>query len=1315
MTTPPVSEETTADISIEISTADSVRSHIPVALSPVPEFSEIPTKEVVINAGDPEKHPVTGTDENGGRRVESKGELGAYFRLWSYATPLDRLLHLCGFLAACGAGAVLPIMTIIFGNMVDVFNSLEGGFVNGVREPPSNVEDFRRKINKYSLWFVYLFIGKFILVYIHTTVFTLAGIRMTRSIRLAYIKSLLRQDIPYFDMCLPGSVATRITTNANMIQTGLSEKVGVGIQGFSMLTTAFVVAFIQNWKLTFVTATTVPVAVAGVVIAVRIDSKLESELLEIYSRAAGLAEEVLGSIRNVVAFAANEKLGKRYNEYLAAAEILGVKKGPMLGLQYSSEFFGTYCAYALCFWYGIRLMMAGEIRDGGTIVTVFFNMIFATGAVMMVAPSMADFTKAAVAAKDVLEMIDRVPAIDSPSDAEQPANLENRIEFRNVGFRYPSRPSVKVLDGVNLVFEAHKTTALVGASGSGKSTIIGLLERWYDPEEGDVFLDGQDIRGLNLKGLRGKIGLVQQEPMLFNDTIYNNVVHGLAGTLDENLPEKEEEERVKKACIEANAHEFIKALPEGYKTIVGERAGKLSGGEKQRIAIARSIISNPSILLLDEATSALDPNSEGIVQAALDRASESRTTVMIAHKLSTVKKADKIIVMNKGLIIEEGTHDSLLQKKGAYYRLVQAQNLDSAGPESESRVVNSENSSVAGGAEAETEGDVGGESSQWDLNKVETSDFTVREPLQPEDVSRKFSLVKCLAIIFKEQQQLWPWFACGFLAAFAAGAVFPVQAVLFSKIVTVFQLPREALQQKGNFWALMFFILALMTVASYAALGFFLTVAGSFVSRFYRAEYFSAMMSQDISFFDRPENSSASLTSRLSMDPQQLQDLVSGNIGLICVVLVNLISNCALALLVGWKLALVAVFGTLPPIFLAGFFRLRLDMRAHDRSAKFFLESSRFASEAVGAIRTVASLTLEDAVLRRYEERLQKSVRDGVLHTVRVMALFGLSDSIELLGMGLAFWYGGNLLADHEMRTKQFFIVFVAVIFGGQAAGIIFAFTKNFTKARSSANQIIALKSQKPPINGSTGQDLKPSDDPIAVEFRDVKFRYPTRSKVTVLRDLNLKILKGQTVGLVGPSGCGKTTVISLLERFYDPTSGTILINSKALTSLNVAQHRAKVSLVSQEPTLYQGSIRENILLGAPDDTKEEVIIKACKDANIHTFISSLPESYTTDCGSKGIALSGGQRQRIAIARALIRDPDILLLDEATSALDTESEKVVQEALVRASRGRTTIAVAHRLSTIQHADVIFVFDNGRIVEEGTHDELLRKGGKYYHM
>lgn len=1259
--------------------------------------------------------------EKGGSE-KKKSTLHYFFRVhWAYSTPLDHILRLVGLVAAIAAGVAMPLMTIVFGASVNVFNQHALGEVSG--------DVLYDEITKNALWLLYLFIARFFLVYIHSTCFGLVGIRVTSAFRLDFIRSMVRQDVSFIDSCAPGIVASTISNNADMVENSSTEKVGSLLQNLAMFVAAFVVAFARQWKLTLVVATTLPVLFLGYNITFGLDAKIEAKIMEINNLASGLVEEALGTVRIVTAFAAGGKLSRKYDRSLAEAQKLGFRKGPVIGGQWSVEFFTTYCAYALAWFYGIKLLNDGEV-GGGQVITVLLAVLLGTTAASNVAPGFGDFAKGSAAAQGMFTMIDRRSDIDPLANTgKRPDHFDGTVELRNVSFAYPSRPSALVLRNLSVTFEAGKVTALVGASGSGKSTIVGLIERWFELPDGSIHVDGHDIADLNVRWLRGRIGLVQQDPVLFSDTIYNNIVHGLYKTLNESLPESEKRQLVRQACIQAFADEFIQDLPDKYDTRVGERGALLSGGQKQRIAIARSIISDPQILLLDEATSALDPEAEAKVQASLDNVSKSRTTILVAHKLSTVKKADKIVVMGKGEVIEQGTHQSLLELGGAYSKLVNGQSLHTkqSDPQKQSMApsISSENKEETTSESFSAVSQEAVEDIQDDKIRVEAGSHEQEE--EERDVSRDLSLLRLLGIIiFKDQRKIWPLFLFGTICSAAGGLLFPAQAVLFGSSIPTLQIPRsDYLVERGNFWALMYFVFSLGVLICYLGVGFFWTMASSHAGRFYRREYFDAMLRQDVAFFDIVGHGAAEMTGRLSLHPQRLQSLISTNMALIIVIIVDIISCFILAIAFGWKLGLVITAGGMPTLFCAGYFRLRLEMANEDRLTKMYLESARFASEAIGALRTVSSLALEEKILDAFRARLAECSRHELRSKMITMIVHSFAESVNLAVTSLAFWYGGKLLSDDEYNLRTFFIVFMAVLIGSQTAGVLFGYSSDVSRAHSATNHIYAMRQSQPPINTSMGANNEPSPDEKAatIEFRDVTFAYPGRLNRHVLRGLNLQIQKGHSVGIVGASGCGKSTIIALLERFYDISSGNLLIGGVPISDLDVHHHRSRLGLVSQETTLFQGTIRDNILLGLPDDEANapkafDRVEQACKSAHMHDFIRSLPDGYSTDIGNRGVALSGGQRQRLAIARALIREPDILLFDEATSALDTTSEALVQTAIEEVSRenpGRTTIAVAHRLSTIRRCDCIFVLHAGQVVEQGTHDELVEKKGRYYGM
>ncbi|KAL4772992.1 P-loop containing nucleoside triphosphate hydrolase protein [Aspergillus nidulans var. acristatus] len=1229
-----------------------------------------------------------------------------YFRVWGYSSVQDHVIRVTGLFAAIACGAALPLMTLVFGTLIDNFNDWAAGKLSP--------DEFRSRVSQNALWFTYLFIGILVLSSFNTACLRLTATRCVRALRHDFIRSILRQDLSYFDNCLPGTVATVLSSNADLVEIGLGEKLGIAVEGVAQLCAAFAVAFARQWKLTLVVAATLPLAMLVIVVTVILETKITTKILAIYSTAGGIAEEALASTHIVKAYNAAAKLQARYDSYLEKATQLGVKRGPIRGIQYGAQFAIMFCAYALAWFYGIQLLVKGEIESGGYLITVLTSVLIGSQSLTLIGPFIGEVSKTSAAAQELFQVIDRMPNIDSlSSDGRTLTGVTGHISFRKVSFAYSSRPSVRVLDDVTVDFEAGKTTAIVGSSGSGKSTILALISRLFDPLSGSVLLDGRPIHELNIRWLRSQIGSVQQEPVLFSDSIFVNVCHGFFGTDMDRLPEHERRVLVQKACEAAFAHHFIQGLPEQYDTPVGAGDGLLSGGQKQRIAIARSIIRNPPILLLDEATSGLDSKAEGTVQAALNNVSKTRTTIIVAHRLSTVQRADKIVVLHKGRLVEQGSHRELLAKKGTYFDLVAAQTEDGIISTAGDQNGTSEADSVPVKKEA-----------LEDYNSAissQSSKATTRE--------KRVSLLKCLFILFRGRIQLWPLFFCGLIVSIGAGSVFPVQAVVFSRAILIFQFPLPAMASEmlheGNFWGIIYIVLAVSVLICYAGLGFFFTVAASFLSGTYRSRYFAAMLNQDISFFEEEDQSAGVMTGRLSTDPQRIEDLISLCLGFILLVVVNVLASCILALAVGWRLALVAIFGCLPPLFLAGYVRVRLEITSQERTTRLYLESARFATEAINAIRTVASLTLEEKVIQMYDERLSHTSPKFIRITLVSAILLGLCESLYLATLGLIFWYGVKLLSQGEYNVETFFMVFVAVIFGGQAAGFLLGYTVNTAKAHTAANNIIHLLGSRPSINASTGrQETVQSDSDTAIEFKDVHFSYPARPTVPVLQGLSFKVKKGEHIGVVGASGCGKTTVISLLERFYEAGSGEILINGIPLQDIDVHSHRARIGLVTQNPTLYQGSIRDNVLIGISishnedlDGQIEEKLTKAYKDASIQDFIQSLPEGQQTDPGTRGLALSGGQRQRIAIARALIRDPELLLFDEATSALDTENERLVQEAIERVSHGpgRTTISVAHRLTTVRRCDRILVLHAGRVEEEGTHAELMARRGRYYQM
>ena len=1061
------------------------------------------------------------------------------------------------------------------------------------------------------MYFIYLAIGEFCTIYICTVGFIYTGEHIAGKIREQYLAAILRQNIAFFDKLGAGEITTRITADTNLVQDGISEKIALTLTAMATFVTAFVIAFIKNWKLTLILSATVFALVLTMGGGSTFIVKYNKQSLESYALGGSVAEEVISSIRNATAFGTQDKLARQYDKHLTEAEVWGKKLKTVLAIMISGMMGIMFLNYGLAFWMGSRFIVDGQ-ASLSDVLTITLSIMIGAFSLGNVAPNAQAFTTSVAAAGKIFNTIDRTSPLNPMSDdGIKLDRVEGTVELKNIRHIYPSRADVVVMENVNLKVPAGKTTALVGASGSGKSTIVGLVERFYDPVGGQVYLDGHEVSKLNLKWLRQQISLVSQEPTLFGTTIFGNIRHGLIGTEHENDSIEQQKILVENAAKMANAHDFVMGLPEGYATNVGERGFLLSGGQKQRIAIARAMVSDPKILLLDEATSALDTKSEGVVQAALDVAAQGRTTIVIAHRLSTIKTADNIVVMSQGRIVEQGSHDDLLEKEGAYYNLVEAQRISAAKEEKQFEDLEDAKSIVD---EEELERSISPEKmpSRQNLQRLATGKSISSAILENKQhgSGRQYSLWTLIKFVGGfNKPEVW-LMLIGLFFSIIAGGGNPTQSVFFGKSIVALSLPpnmHAKLRHDANFWSLMYLMLAIVQIISFSAQGTAFAYCSERLVHRARDKAFRAMLRQDIAFFDKEENSAGALTSFLSTETTHLAGMSGVTLGTILVVTTTLVAAISLACAINYKLALVCA-ATIPILLSCGFLRFWMLARFQNRAKKAYESSASYACEATAAIRTVASLTREDDVWEHYHQALVEQSKKSFRSILRSSILYAASQSFMFLCTALGFWYGGTLIANGEISELGFFVCFSAIIFGAQSAGTIFSFAPDMGKAKQAAKELKILFDRVPAIDAWSHEGACFSDMEGNIEFRDVHFRYPTRPEQPVLRGLDLTVRRGQYVALVGASGCGKSTTIALMERFYDPLSGGVFVDGREISSLNINDYRGFLALVSQEPTLYQGSIRENVLLGVnKDDVPEEAIVQACKDANIYDFILSLP------------------------------------------------------------------------------------------------------------
>lgn len=871
----------------------------------------------------------------------------------------------------------------------------------------------------------------------------------------------------------------------------------------------------------------------------------------------------------------------------------------------SNIFVTSYAANALAFWEGSRLIASGSITAGdgaGTVYTVVLLILDASFVVGQFGPFLQTFALAAAAGQKIISLLDRP---DSPINVYSTEGLpmpdKSDIVLEKVSFAYPARPSLTVIKDVSLTFEAGKVTAVVGPSGSGKSTIAALLMRFYDPASGRVLIGGSDLRELNLRAYRKHVALVDQEPVLFAGTIMQNIRHGLLHAPP--LTDAESDQRCYQAARDANAFTFVDTLPDAFDTPIGGRgANLLSGGQRQRVSLARALVADPRILLLDEPTSALDANSEALVQDALERARvKSRTTVVIAHRLATVRNADKIIVMTAGKVVEEGTHEVLVEQKGVYYELVRAQSL--LGGESSTSSLSSATTRVEDmAAERVEQGD---------------QDVVLEEPEML--YSAGTLLRRCLDMSKPDAVII----AIGLIASIATGGIIMGESIVFGNLISILndQKASTVLNDRAAFFSLIFFVLALIALFAYTISGSAFGIVSERLIRRIRDKSLRTILRQDIAWFQSPLHSPGALISMLNMDTGHLSGLSGVILGTVCSVTTSMLGGIILAHIVAWKIAIV-LLPAVPVVVVSGFLRLRVLAKFEQRHETAYLGAAALATEACTAIRTVAALGREHDVVKLYEEAVDKPYRESLRFIIQGNFWLALALAITYPVYALAYYWGSRQVREGHYTTQEFFIVLPALLFSAQASGQMFSLAPEVTRAKTAALSVFKLHDQKATIdvdNASPSFSLGAEEKSAPrgkgkVEFRNVHFRYATRPTVPVLRGLSLTVNPGQFVAFVGSSGAGKSSAVALLERFYDVNTGSVLVDDEDVRALPVRTHRSRIALVGQDPCLFPGSIAFNIGLGSPPARAagRAEVEAVCKMCGLHDFVMSLPQGYET-------------------------------------------------------------------------------------------------------
>ncbi|KAL5288061.1 pgp-2.2 family protein [Megaselia abdita] len=1128
---------------------------------------------------------VNGDCENERREPKEEQYKSSFFALYKYSNTSDKLLYILGVLCAIITGLLTPLNSLIFGNLADEMVVYGNQIKNGEE---ADQEGFLGAVRRFALYNTLIGVVMLICSYLAVTCFNYAAQNQVFIIRSKFFLSVLHQDISWYDKNQSVEFASRM--NEDLKKNG---------RRFGR----------EGWLLALACCSSLPVTLVSFGMVSCVTSKLSKQELDVYAKAGNIAEETFTAIRTVKAFEGQDLECERYERQLIHAKNVNIKRGIFSAVGFGILWFFIYAFYGLAFWYGVKLILGeiGKPEDEivytpGTMITVFFSIMMGSTSIAMASPYIEALGVAKGASVKVFKLIEQIPTINPLNRKGKFTDKEFKsIEFKDIQFSYPTREEVQVLNGINIKIQKGETVALVGSSGCGKSTCIQLLQRFYDPDSGEILFNGDNLKDLDVE----------------------------------------------------------------WVMILWWEKEELSSQEMKPLRLWTRIVKLKFKQFLRRQVKA----------------------IIVAHRLSTIRQADRIIVLNKGRIVESGTHDDLMELRKEYYNLVMTQlgDLDDFNNNPENTTKDKQLFEYRINDKTEI------------LEQDEECVQTKVEDLEEDDI-KDISLMH----IIKMNKTEWPFILTGSLASIIMGFSSPLFAIIFGNILEALSDEDiDIVTSKSNTYSFYFGLTGVIVgVATFLTI-FCFTIAGELLTKRLRGLAFRAMLRQELGWFDDKANGTGSLCARLSGDAAAVQGATGQRIGTIIQSLATLVLSLGLSMFYQWKLGFVALSFT-PFILIATYLQAKV-MEQENMGTKKSLEScTKLAVEVVSNVRTVVSLGRETMFHTQYVELLAPSITQAKKNTHYRGVVYGLAESVMYFAYATCMFYGGQLVVNTGLPYGDVFKVSQALIMGTMSIANTLAFAPNFQKGVQAAKYMFALFNRQPRVQ-----------DPSPYQITQKK-SWKSNGNVTFQENMN--VYEGQTVALVGPSGCGKSTCIQLLQRFYDPYRGIVAVDESDVKSVTQKTLRQQLGIVSQEPALFDRTISENIAYG--DNSREvgqDEIIEAAKKANIHNFIASLPLGYETRLGERGTQLSGGQKQRVAIARALLRNPKILLLDEATSALDAESEKVVQEALETAMVGRTSLTIAHRLSTIIDSDVILVFDAGKIVEKGTHKELLAIRGAYYNL
>ena len=1260
--------------------------------------------------------PASSDSKEAKKTKEAELPRSTFFELFYFAGPKQRVyLYLAIFLSVL-QGFCLPGFSILFGQIsYDLSTSM-----------PDNVLGAAAKNA-----------GILLSIGVVTHIFAQVAVILwnktlndqLEAIKLGYFAALLRKNTTWYDRQRIEALSAQYMEDVGSLNVLFCEKMNSLFHNTTMAFSGFIVGIIVGWSYSLLLLALIPIVAIGGTVFGLVMSKQQDYQASLFARAGSVCEQTFSFIKTVKSLGGEEHETEKFDLAIRTVRDKTIRSNLKVALSFGLFFFSMLVMYSLAFYLGSRVIKNHWWNDNmsenynlGHILSIFLGVTTGFLSLGSVIPVLKDVVNARIAMGRILYFIRNKD--EEFSGVYAPAEFHGLIEFENVSFSYPSNPDRKILQNLSVRILPGQKVGIIGPSGGGKSTIIQLLMRYYDPTAGRITIDGVDIRDFDLKYLRARLGLVMQQPVLFADTVRVNLLMGIEH--DQIITDEQMEE----ALTRCKAREFVANLKEGLDEFVGNLGEKLSGGQKQRLAIARTLLRNPTVLVFDEATSALDRRNEAAIQKTIDEVSKGKTSITIAHRLVTVKNSDLILVLKDGLLIERGNHKTLMEIPSSYYReLVEKQTMSSEeGPETGDSDLEEDREVAEISEVSQTSRPADVHETRRLLAPIQPLESQTQAPLKEKTKKEDLRLMEFMT------DSKWIIVA-GMVAAAVNGSVMPVFGTILGFVISnlgkLDALNKGAQEIPGvleydqveSQIHLHFGLFLMLAVISYIAssLQYYIFVyIGDRYSYNIRYQYFRRTLFQDMAYHDSEENTPGAISSRLSNECKSVNSLISTYLGTICQSVSAFLVGNVVAICFSWRLGLVGL-GLSPLLLVYGLVDSKIINRYKGDKRKGMGQNT-ILPDVMNNMRLVRSLNGQKVLLQKFKV----FAADEKAATMKHMHLRAFFMGLAQLGMYIVyagiFFFGAVFISRNEIDFEKTIIVMFLVVFGGYGAGIANQFLGNIAEAHRAARLVVSeiraknqieVDSQNP---GRTTSKIGNFSVPRLkghIEFRDVCFAF-SKTTPRVLKHVSFEVPVLQSHAIVGPSGSGKSTIMQLLLRFYDVSSGQILIDGVDVRDFDLKFLRASLGIVRQEPSLFNGDVEYNIRYNRSDLTIE-TLDAAMKSSNSLEFVEREAQGSKRDVGNRSEKLSGGQKQRLAIARIIARNPAVFLFDEATSALDSASEKVVQQALEQISQNTTSLTIAHRISTIQNCNKIIVLKAGRVREQGSYAELMKLRGIFYEL